>query len=74
MLPLLLVSAVVRCIGYTLSGAYQSTMLVPLALAIPGLIVGIFLGNRLFFKISQTWFSRIVGTVITLSGIKLLMR
>jgi uncharacterized membrane protein YfcA len=74
MLPLLLVSAIARTACYAAAGAYQSEMLPLLLLTVPGLFIGVALGNRYFFKLSQKWFNRVVGSLITLSGIKLLAR
>ncbi len=74
MLPLLLASAITRIISYTLSGTLTLEILPLVLLSIPGLILGLWCGNRLFFKLSQRWFGLVIGSLISLSGVKLLFR
>ncbi len=74
MIPLLLASASSRVLVYGLSSELTSAILPLLLLALPGLLFGLWLGNRLFLKISQRWLSIIIGSLVTLSGIKLLFR
>ncbi len=74
MLPLLLTSAITRIISYTLSGVLTLDILPLVLLSIPGLILGLWFGNRLFFKVSQRWFGIVIGSLISLSGVKLLFR
>lgn len=72
MIPLLLASALIRVIVYALSGALSTEILPLLMLALPGLVVGLWIGNRIYLKISQYWLSIIIGSLVSLSGIKLL--
>ncbi len=74
MIPLLLASASSRVIAYTFSGALTLDLLPLVLLSIPGLMLGLWLGNRLFLKVSQKWFSIVIGSLISLSGVKLLFR
>jgi uncharacterized membrane protein YfcA len=74
MIPILLVSAVARVCVYTVSGSVSVEVLILVLMALPGLGLGLWIGNRLFLQISQVWFSRIVGGLIAISGIKLLLR
>ncbi len=74
MIPLLLVSACARLLTYGLSGAFEASIIPIVLLAIPGLLIGTWLGNRLFFKISQQWFGVVIGALISASGVKLLTR
>jgi uncharacterized membrane protein YfcA len=69
-----LVSAVARVCVYTVSGSVSVEVLILVLMALPGLCLGLWVGNRLFLQISQVWFSRIVGGLIAISGIKLLLR
>ena len=66
MIPLLLT--------YGISGAFEASIIPIVLLAIPGLLIGTWLGNRLFFKISQQWFGVVIGALISASGVKLLTR
>jgi uncharacterized membrane protein YfcA len=42
--------------------------------AIPGVVLGIILGNRIFISLSERWFSRIVGGVLIFVSLKLLLK
>ena len=74
MIPLLLASAFSRVTAYAFSGALTIDILPLILLSIPGLIIGLWLGNRLFLKIPQKWFGNVIGSLVSLSGIKLLFR
>lgn len=74
MIPLLLASAISRVTAYTLSGALTLELAPLIFLSIPGLIIGLWLGNRLFLKVSQRWFGIVIGSLISLSGVKLLLK
>ena len=74
MIPLLLVSAISRVVAYSLSGILTLELLPLVLLSIPGLVLGLWLGNRLFLKISQKWFGAVIGGLVSLSGIKLLIK
>lgn len=72
MIPVLTASALIRVGVFTLSGSVSMEIITLVLLALPGLCLGLWVGNKLFLKISQQWFSRIVGGLISISGIKLL--
>ena len=74
MIPALFASALVRTAVYIGGGlvTYEITTLV--VLAVPGLIFGLWIGNHIFKRLSQQWFSRVVGLLIAVSGIRLMTR
>ncbi len=72
MIPLLLTSAITRVIAYALSGALTLELLPLVLLSIPGLVLGLWVGNHLFLKVSQKWLGIVVGSLVSLSGIKLI--
>jgi uncharacterized membrane protein YfcA len=72
MIPILTASAFIRVSVFTISGSISSEIMILVILALPGLYLGLWIGNKLFLQISQKWFSRIVGSLISVSGIKLL--
>ena len=74
LIPVLLASAIARVGVYAMSGSISVEVLTLVLMALPGLGLGLWLGNRLFLQISQVWFSRVVGSLIAISGIKLLLR
>jgi len=74
MIPILLASAIARVGVYAVSGSISVEVLTLVLMALPGLGLGLWVGNRLFLQISQAWFGRVVGSLIAISGIKLLLR
>ena len=74
MIPILLASAIARVSVYAASGSISVEVMTLVLLALPGLCLGLWIGNRLFLQISQLWFSRVVGSLLAISGIKLLFR
>jgi uncharacterized membrane protein YfcA len=74
MIPLLLASALTRVIIFSATGSVSLDVLVLVVLAIPGLILGLRTGNKIFQRVSQAWFARIVGGLVVVSGIKLLAK
>ena len=74
MIPLLLASATSRVIVYTLSGALTLDLLPLVLLSIPGLVLGLWVGNHLFLKVSQKWFGIVIGGLVSLSGVRLLLK
>jgi len=74
MVPLLLASALTRVIIYSATGSVSLDVLILVALAIPGLILGLRTGNKIFQRLSQAWFARIIGGLVAISGIKLLAK
>ena len=74
MIPVLLASAVTRVTAYTAAGLVTIETISMVLLCIPGLYLGLWAGNRLFLRVPQKWFSRIIGALITISGVKLLTK
>jgi len=72
MIPVLAASALMRVGVFAVSGAISIEIMTLVILALPGLFLGLWVGNKLFLQISQKWFSWIVGSLISISGIKLL--
>ena len=73
MIPLLLASALTRVIVYSVTGSVSLEVLFLVVLAIPGLFLGLWVGNKIFQRVSQSWFGRIVGGLVVISGVKLLV-
>lgn len=74
MIPLLLASALTRVIVYSVTGSVSLEVLFFVVLAIPGLFLGLWVGNKIFQRVSQSWFGRIVGGLVVISGVKLLAK
>ena len=65
-------SNVGRLIAYGATGLLFGRLLTMTLYSIPGIVLGIFLGDRLFHFLSEGWFSRVVGAVLLIVSIKLL--
>jgi hypothetical protein len=61
---ILLPSAVSQVATYTALGLMNTQILLYSMISLPGLLLGIYIGNRAFFKISQQTFSTILGGVL----------
>ncbi len=60
--------------GYLITGQYAATSLAVLAVAIPALVVGWFVGNRLFHALPTSAYFRIILVTLALSGTLTLVR
>ena len=72
LIPVFLVAAVARAATYAATGALVSSTLSAYALSLPGLLLGIYAGNRFFVTISEKTFSRVIGVVLVAVGSRLL--
>jgi uncharacterized membrane protein YfcA len=70
--PVFLFSALARVVTFGASGAISGTAMLLVLLALPGLAVGLVIGNRLFQRIPELWFRRLLGGLIALAGVRLL--
>lgn len=60
-------------IGQGIQGRFTDEVLTLFVLALPGMMTGLLVGERLTLSISVEWFSRIVLLGLTIIGIRLLM-
>jgi uncharacterized membrane protein YfcA len=74
MSAVVLLSGTARIAGYGSYGFYGPSTLALLAVGIPVVIVGSWLGDRLVYRLSARSFSRLVAVIMLLSGITLLIR
>ena len=68
-----LFGGIARLTTYTATGLLGLRSLSISAVALPGLLVGLFLGNHLFVHINERWFSRLIGVILIASSIRLLI-
>lgn len=73
LIPVFFAAAIARVATYTGTDLIGARVLTAYAASVPGLLLGIVVGNRFFFRISEKVFSRIVGTVLVVTGIRLLV-
>jgi uncharacterized protein len=74
MSAVVLLGGAARIVGYGSFGFYGHSTIALLAVGLPLVIVGSWLGDRLVYRLSARSFSRLVAAVMLLSGITLLIR
>jgi len=71
---ILLALVVMRGAGYWVVGEYTRDVLVTTAIALPMMLVGIFIGNRVHTGLSELAFRRLVSGALIVSGLALLVK
>jgi uncharacterized protein len=71
---LMMTLAVVRGIGYYAVGEFGRESLLLFAAALPFMLIGIFLGDRIHTGMSEATFRRVVCAILILSGLPLMLR
>lgn len=74
MSAVVLLGGVARIVGYGSFGFYGRSTIALLAVGLPLVIVGSWLGDQLVYRLSARSFSRLVAALMLLSGITLLVR
>lgn len=72
--PVFLLASVARIGTYWATGLIDVRIISYALASLPGLLLGVFLGNRAFFRISELTFSRAVGTVLMIVAVRLVIR
>ena len=71
---LMMTLAVIRGLGYLAVGEFGRESLLLFAAALPFMLAGIFIGDRIHTGISETTFRRVVCAILVLGGIPLMLR
>lgn len=71
---LMMTLAVIRGLGYLAVGEFGRDSLLLFAAALPFMLAGIFIGDRIHTGMSETMFRRVVCVILILSGIPLLLK
>jgi uncharacterized membrane protein YfcA len=74
MSAILVALGIVRGLGYWAVGEYSRDVLITVAIALPMMLVGIFIGNRIHTGLSELAFRRLVATALIISGVALLVK
>jgi uncharacterized protein len=74
MSAVVLLGGIARIAGYESDGFYGSSTMPLLAIGLPLVIAGSWLGDRVVYRLSAQSFSRLVAAVMLLSGVTLLIR
>ncbi len=70
--PILLVAALFRAGTYAATGQVDDELITRIAVSLPALPLGLWLGNRLFHGLREATFRRVVAAVVTVAGLRLL--
>ncbi len=65
---------IVRGLGYAAVGAYGHEALITCAVALPLMLIGMFIGGRVHANLNGIAFKRLIAIILILSGIPLLLR
>jgi uncharacterized membrane protein YfcA len=74
MSAVLVALGVLRGLGYWAVGEYTRDVLITVAIALPMMLAGIFIGNRIHTGLSDLAFRRLVGGALMASGAALLLK
>ena len=74
MSAILVALGIVRGLGYWVVGEYTRDVLITVAIALPMMLVGIFIGNRIHTGLSDLAFRRLVSSALIVSGLALLAK
>jgi len=66
-------AAVARIASFTAAGLVTTEAITFFAAGMPGLFAGLYLGNRVFLKIDEVMFSRVVGTALIFFAVLLII-
>ncbi|MGB6031383.1 MAG: sulfite exporter TauE/SafE family protein [Bacteroidota bacterium] len=73
LIPIFLAAAVARVATYSGTGLVDQTVLLYYCVSLPGLLLGIYVGNKVFLSISEKVFSRAIGLILLAAGLRLLL-
>jgi uncharacterized protein len=74
MTAILVALGIVRGAGYWAVGEYTRDVLITVAIALPMMLTGIFIGNRIHTGLSELAFRRLVSGALMVSGLALLAK
>ncbi len=74
MSAILLALVVLRAAGYGAVGEFTGEVMITFAIALPMMLAGIYLGNRIHTGLSEIAFRRMVSLALILSGLALLVK
>jgi hypothetical protein len=67
-------AAMAQTATFALNGMLSRRVLLWGALMLPSMVAGIFLGNRTFRRISETWFHRVLGLFLAVVSVRLMFK
>ena len=67
-------AAMAQTATFALNGMLSRRVLLWGALMLPSMVAGIYLGNRTFRRISETWFRRVLGLFLAVVSVRLILK
>ena len=74
MSTVILLGGAARIAGYARMGFYEGSSVILIAIGLPLVLIGSWLGDRVIRRLDPRMFGRLVGGLILLSGVTLLVR
>ena len=71
LIPIFVIAAITRVAMYSSMGIVNWQVLKYVVVALPGLLLGLFFGNKIFFTLSEIKFCRVVGALLFIVALKL---
>jgi uncharacterized protein len=72
--PLLLVSAFTRCTGLAIAGEVDVSIVVLIVACLPGMALGLRVGNRLLSSMRQSTFQAVLGVIVIVAAMSTLVK
>lgn len=69
-----LIDALIRAIGFAISGFYTSTALINILYALPVMFIAMYIGEHFHTNITQRSFQKAIGVFLIFSGIALILK
>ena len=73
LIPIFLMAAIARILTYLAGGLVTIQLGIKGLIILPGLFIGLYLGNHLFIKMNEIWFRRFIGLILILTGTRLML-
>ncbi|WP_269435754.1 sulfite exporter TauE/SafE family protein [Desulfosarcina ovata] len=67
-------AAIAQTATFVVNGLFEKRMLVWGLLVIPTMILGVYLGNHTFHRISESWFRRALGLFLVFVSVRLILK
>jgi uncharacterized membrane protein YfcA len=71
LVPIFFAAALARTVTYCCTSLVTAQVLLYVLASLPGLLFGIYLGNKVFFRLSEVWFNRVAGVVLIVIALQL---
>lgn len=67
-------AAMAQTTTFIVNGLFQQKVLIWGLLLFPSMLIGVYLGNHTFYRISESWFRRVLGLFLVVVSVKLMLK